>query len=248
MSSRPGTTRSDMNLTTNDKLREKLAATFTEADPDRSEAYDRVRPPYPMPAVRAMAAFLGATEGPKVLEVGCGTGIATAQIARLGFDVTALDPSQSYLNIARRKLAGRGNVRFVTGKLERATFEPATFDLVVAAQSIHWVRPEDRWAGTHRVIKSGGVLALMSNFPVTSSPDDNSRREAMVDELYRTMCPSFPNEWGSLDRITGELAASSLFSAPRTTTFLHRTNLTRGDYLTWQESLSWVAADRKSVV
>lgn len=40
--------------------------------------------------------------GASVLDLGCGHGIASAKLARLGFDVTGLDPSQGLLDVARR--------------------------------------------------------------------------------------------------------------------------------------------------
>lgn len=106
----------------------RRAESFGAASAD----YDRYRPRYP----QALVAGLIPTPGAAVLDVGAGTGISSAQLMAAGATVLAVEPDTRMAAVA----SGKG----VTAEI--GTFEdwqPAdrTFDLVVFAQSFHWVQP-----------------------------------------------------------------------------------------------------------
>jgi protein-L-isoaspartate O-methyltransferase len=70
-----------------------------------------------------------------VLEVGTGTGKATRGLIERGWSVVALEPGRELAAVARRVLAGRGDVDLVVSPFER--WEPGDqtpFDLVFAAR------------------------------------------------------------------------------------------------------------------
>jgi SAM-dependent methyltransferase len=120
-----------------------------------AERYDRARPRYPRALVDRIVA---ASPGPKVLDVGCGTGIAARQFQAAGCTVLGVDPDPRMADFARR-----------TGvEAEVATFEawdPAgrAFDTVVAGQSWHWVDPVAGAAKAARVLRPGGRLAVFGH-------------------------------------------------------------------------------------
>ena len=58
---------------------------------DAAELYDASRRGYPEEIVEFMVATAGLEAGSAVLEVGCGTGQLTEQLARDDFTVTAID-------------------------------------------------------------------------------------------------------------------------------------------------------------
>jgi SAM-dependent methyltransferase len=65
-----------------------------------------------------------------LLEVGCGTGRVTLQLAREGLDILGFDKSPQMLEIAKRKSHGLTNVRWVEADMR--SFELGqTFDLVI---------------------------------------------------------------------------------------------------------------------
>src|SRR4029078_10202344 len=95
--------------------------------------YDRARPPYPEELVDRI---VSGRSGLDVLDVGCGTGIAARQFQAAGCTVLGVDPDARMARTARR----------LGTEVEVATAEawdPAgrVFDMVVAAQSWHWVDP-----------------------------------------------------------------------------------------------------------
>ena len=102
-----------------------------EAFGSAAEEYDRHRPRYPAALIAGLVADVA-----RVLDVGAGTGIASARLVGAGAQVLAVEPDSRMARVA----AGKGI------HVEQATFEdwqPAgrSFDLVVFAQSFHWVQP-----------------------------------------------------------------------------------------------------------
>ena len=79
--------------------------------------------------------------GERVLDVGCGDGKITAEIAeRLPSGaVVGVDPSTAMIEFAREHfLADHMNLSFVVGDATRLTY-PDAFDLVVSFNALHWV-------------------------------------------------------------------------------------------------------------
>jgi len=135
-----------------------------------AERYDRYRPRYP----QALIAALVADPAVRVLDVGAGTGIASAQLMAAGAEVLAVEPDPRMAAVA----AGKGV------HVEQATFEdwqPAgrAFDLVVFAQSFHWMQPDRALTKVASILSPGGRLALLSNRVIPTSP---SRRD--FDEVF----------------------------------------------------------------
>jgi SAM-dependent methyltransferase len=117
--------------------------------------YDRARPSYPGALVDRIVA---ASPGPRVLDVGCGTGIAARLFQASGCEVLGVDPDARMAS-----LAGQGGLA-----VEVATFEgwdPASreFDAVIAAQAWHWVDPFAGAVKAAEVLRRGGRLAVFWN-------------------------------------------------------------------------------------
>ncbi len=105
----------------------------------------------------------------RVLDVGAGTGIASRQLIARGAELVALEPDPRMAEIA----AEHGV------PVEVATFEDwddagRTFDVVLFAQSFHWVDPAAALPKIRRLLAPGGRLALAWNrlFPVQPSRAD----------------------------------------------------------------------------
>lgn len=127
--------------------------------------YDAQRTGYPAALFEDLGTLAGLTSGARVLEVGCGSGQATAGLVAAGADVTAIDPGGALLAIARTRLADVAHVCF-----EQATFESwdshgQDFDLIAAAQSWHWVPAETGYAKAAELLKPGGHLAVLGHTP-----------------------------------------------------------------------------------
>lgn len=105
----------------------------------------------------------------RVLDVGAGTGIASRQLIAHGAELVALEPDPRMAEVAAEHGVN----------VEVATFEDwddagRTFDVVLFAQSFHWVDPAAALPKIRRLLAPGGRLALAWNrlFPVQPSRAD----------------------------------------------------------------------------
>ncbi len=128
-----------------------------------ADLYDACRPDYPEALVESVVALAGLRPGSRVLEIGSGTGKATAPFARRGFSILCIEPGRDLAAVAARKFAGYPAVAFETVPFEEWPELQGEFDLVMAAQAFHWVPKEVGYAKAARALKSGGHLALFWN-------------------------------------------------------------------------------------
>ena len=143
--------------------------------------YHRYRPRYPR---RLIAGLVGQTHT-CVLDVGAGTGIAAVQLQDEGAVVLAVEPDTRMAHVARDHGIN----------VEVATFEqwsPAnrTFDLVVFAQSFHWVAPRPALKKAASILRPGGHLVLLSNRITPTSPSQDDVDEAYKGYLDKSQRPS----------------------------------------------------------
>jgi SAM-dependent methyltransferase len=206
--------------------RERLRATFA-AD---AELYRRVRPGYPAELFDDLAAL---APGRRVLEIGPGTGQATASLGERGYEVVAVELGASLAAVARRELARFPAVAVVEADFE--TWEPEQgappFDVVLAATSFHWLDPALRFAKPARLLRAGGALAVVETHHVV--PDGGDRWFLEVQDVYDRVTgdrggpPGPPEEvpdgWPELD--------TRLFEHAATRRYLREREYTADEYL-----------------
>jgi SAM-dependent methyltransferase len=124
--------------------------------------YDRARPSYPKEMVADIIDYAGVHRGSPTLEVGAGTGKATALFAARGLDITAIEPSAEMAAVAHANLAASG-VHFLIDKFEEAPLEPYHYQLVFSAQAWHWVQPLTGERLAAGALVPGGGLACFWN-------------------------------------------------------------------------------------
>ena len=87
--------------------------------------------------LRDLFAKLAGSKG-RLLEVGCGIGVDSIQLAKCGFDVTAVDLTESALQVAKEFAARRDvNINFQLGNAEGLDFADASFDVVYSFGVLH---------------------------------------------------------------------------------------------------------------
>lgn len=125
-----------------------------------AQRYDAVRPRYPRALVDDLVSFAGLCWGARVLEIGCGTGQLTVDLASRGLDVTAVELGPALAAIARRNVAPFPQVRVVVGAFEEYLV-PDPVDAVVAATSFHWLPPDVRIPRSVAALRPRGALAVV---------------------------------------------------------------------------------------
>ena len=128
-----------------------------------ADAYERGRPGYPTEAVR----WLVGNEPTTVLELGAGTGKLTETLVELGHDVHACEPDEEMLAVLRKKLP---DIRSSASAAEQIPAPDASFDVVVAAQCLHWFDLDRALPEINRVLKPGGRISVVWNVRDESMP------------------------------------------------------------------------------
>jgi SAM-dependent methyltransferase len=133
--------------------RRQHASSFGAAAADYAEH----RPDYSPAAVRWA---LAAAPGPRVLDLGAGTGKLTGTLVALGADVIAVEPDPAMLAELRRALP---DVRALAGGAEAIPLPDASVDAVLAGNALHWFDMAVAGPEMARVLAPGGVLAGLWN-------------------------------------------------------------------------------------
>ncbi|MBV8217922.1 MAG: class I SAM-dependent methyltransferase, partial [Solirubrobacterales bacterium] len=120
-------------------------------------AYAEHRPNY---AQAAVCWALEPAPGPRVLDLGAGTGKLTATLLALGADVVAVEPDAAMLGELRRALPA---VRALTGSAEAVPLPDASFDAVLAGNALHWFDMAVAGPELARVLVPDGILAGLWN-------------------------------------------------------------------------------------
>jgi len=129
--------------------------------------------------------------GGQVLEIAPGPGYFCIELARLGqFQITGLDISQSFVEIARKNAATAGiKAEFRRGDAADVPFEVDSFDFIFCQAAFkNFSRPVAAIAEMHRVLRPGGV-SVISDLRRDASPSDIERevkgmRLGRLDEIF----------------------------------------------------------------
>ena len=100
----------------------------------------------------------------KILDVGCGPGTVTKDIARFTKGkVVGMDSSQDMIDVAKRILKDYDNVTLKVGSAEKIPFKDNSFDIVTCNLVLMWAgNPQKVVDEMARVVKHGGcVLASL---------------------------------------------------------------------------------------
>lgn len=164
-----------------------------------AKGYDDGRPDYPPEAWDLVLDHAELGPASTVVEIGPGTGQATARLLATGATVIAVEPGEALGGMLRDRFAGhRVDVR-ISG-WEDVDLPAHSADAVCAATSFHWVDPDIGIAAIQRVLKPGAPLCLWWNvYRDPSLPDVDP-----IDTLVRGST-ELPNTRG-LNGILDELA------------------------------------------
>lgn len=175
---------------------------------EAADLYDRHRPSYPPEAVSHVLAVDPAPAD--MVEVGCGTGKATAAFAARGLRITGIEPDAEMAALARRNVP---SATIVVSRFEDWDGPERSADLVVSAQAWHWTDRSVAIPKAAGVLRGGGRIALMSNRPRDGGVDlrgpIEAAHEAVVPGLV-ARCGML-NWTGQFDEFFGELRHSGLF-------------------------------------
>ncbi len=125
-----------------------------------------------------------------VLEIGCGTGLFTKELAETDNQIVAIDISEALIEKAKERVHTR-NVEFVVDNAYKTKFKPNSYDFIVGSSSLHHLDVDLALKEFSRILKPGGgimftepnmmnpQIALIKNIPAIKrragdSPDETA--------------------------------------------------------------------------
>ncbi len=185
--------------------------------------YDRLRPSYPAEAVNAALAGITATD---VLDLGAGTGLLTRLLVAPGRTVTAVEPGAGMREVFA---AAVPSAVLMDGTAEAIPLPDESIDAVFVAQSFYWFNRPQSDLEIARVLRPGGVLAVLTNI----NPEDADWEAMLHQRVLQRPQPSL--------RRAADPLTESVFEN-ETVTIIDNTHwLSREDFLRIPATWSWVA-------
>ncbi len=167
------------------------ASTVTPMDRGVMERYASPRHPH-LFGKELMFHVAGNLRGKRVLEVGCGEGVASVQLAYCGADVDAVDISPVSIDVARRRAEVNGQAaNFRVADVTREDVaEPDTYDVVWCDLILHhltdslpavldgvrrWLKPGGVFVAREPVAYAGWLKAVRGLVPVAVDATDDEQ-------------------------------------------------------------------------
>ena len=160
---------------------------MTVGNYDYDQIYRAGGPPWeiggPQPAI---AAVLGAVKGPKVLDLGCGSGDLAIELARRGFEVTGIDISAVAIDQARAKAAAEGlSIEFEVQDATKLSLGSGPFDSIFDSGLLHNLVRHDAGADEYLALLPGLAAPLATVFVLAISLEQG-QPWGVTQELLRT--------------------------------------------------------------
>lgn len=147
-----------------------------------SENYDSARLSYPEEVIDFCLSFVK-EESSSILDLGCGTGISTRQLAERGKSIVGCDKDQKMIEIAFKYPAK--NISYVVAVAEELPFGEEKFDLVTAFGAFHWFANEKALSEIKKVLRRGGAFCVVNKNDIGNFKQDY--KNILKDVLKRDL-------------------------------------------------------------
>lgn len=179
-----------------------------------SEYYDQFRPGYPNEIVETIVKKAKLTDGSRVLEIGSGSGKATAQFVDRGFEIVCVEPGEDLAARCREQFKDK-NVSVVVSRFEDCQLPSDSFDAIISAQAFHWVEKPKGLELCAALLKPGGLLMPFWNIEIIYDTElDHELLEIMTEYDAFTATLSAADYEKRVVRLSNELTQNDWFRHP----------------------------------
>lgn len=134
----------------------------------------------------------------KVLDVGCGNGVISIQLGKLGFNVTGIDVSEKTIENARKNNI-YPNVRFRVQSAEELKATGEQFDVIICSEVLeHLHNPSALLEVLHSSLKPDGIL-------IVTVPNGQGPRETLVTKPILKMREDNGFLWKTVSKLKKKL-------------------------------------------
>lgn len=126
-----------------------------------SNIYDEIRPSYPDELIQDIIIKTNIKISDKLLEIGAGTGKATVQFAKKGYNVHAIELGIDMADILKLKCDNYPNVSIDVDAFETWNSpKNQKYDMIYSAQAFHWLDINIKYTKCHELLTDKGFLVL----------------------------------------------------------------------------------------
>ena len=182
-----------------------------------ADVYDASRPAPPAVLAELLCRYAGVERPELVVDLGCGTGLATRLWIGRAQRVIGIEPGD---DMRRRAIAatqgvpGGESVAYRKGYGDETGLMSGCADIVTCSQCLHWMDPHPTFAEAARILRPGGVFAAIDAdmTPSFGGPAEEAllalrrRHRALEDKLRLTPV----KRWDKAGHL-GRMAASGQF-------------------------------------
>ncbi len=127
---------------------------------------------------------------PYILDIGCGTGIPTRQIAILGAKVVGTDSDPAMIAVAQQDSSE--NIRYLVAPAEKHPFKDKTFDAITAFSAFHWFANDEALHEIKRMLKPGGVFFIVNK---NDAGDFKKQYKALLEQFIGAKIPNIKKDY-----------------------------------------------------
>ncbi len=190
---------------------------------DRAAVYSRARPTYPGDAMDAIVSGCDTHGATTAADIGAGTGISSRLLAARRCNVLAIEPNR---DMRERGAADTRDVqppiRWIDACGESTTLDDTSVDLILCAQSFHWLDRPRAMDEFHRILRPLGRLAMLWN--IQNRDDVFTAGYCSIMSRHAVELPRSP--W-ALPGVAADLVEDVRFAAYRVLVFPHEQTLDR---------------------
>jgi SAM-dependent methyltransferase len=190
--------------------------------------YGRGRPGWPEGVLSVVPVRSRAT----VLDLAAGTGKLTHVLARRYERVIAVEPLAAMRELIAREAP---SAEALEGQAEAIPLADAAVDAVFVAQAFHWFANDAAVAEIARVLRPGGVLALLWN-------ETNDEKPSPLPDRYRRRLEELRGEVAPPEPAWRETLARGPFGELGSETVEHEQVSDRDAVIAFAASMSWIAS------
>jgi SAM-dependent methyltransferase len=123
-----------------------------------ADLYDISRPSPPALLGPLLACYAN-VDSPAVVDIGSGTGLSSRWAATWAASVKGVEPNADMRKVADSHPAP--GVEYLAGLSHQTGLAPAVADVVTVVQAMHWMDPDPTLAEVARILRPGGLLAII---------------------------------------------------------------------------------------
>jgi len=154
-----------------------------------SKNYSKARKGFPKESIDYILSKLGAQQL-CILDIGCGTGIATEQLQKRRAIVTGTDIDPAM--IEKAKANNRYRITYIVAPAEKQPFEDNIFHAVTAFSAFHWFTHKEALHEIKRVLKPGGMFFAINK---NEAGDFKKQNKAILKRFITEEMPDAKKEY-----------------------------------------------------